>query len=315
MTKIKQWTKEELEVIWENRFKLTSPKIAELLPGRTKKSVKHIFTKFRKITPEIEIKLRKQAGKKVSNEIDKELGLDVSTASNYYTLKDIEHMSKSTSYSRYELEYFKKNRWDMKYKDIADHLGVSEKRIINMAHNLDLQTKFVWTDDKIANVISRLENGESIESIEESYKRPEGSILRMLNQNKLYEYVPHSYSNRHVASKPEQYIIDYLNDRFDAGIPEKNAENRKYYWGVIPPYEIDVPFYINGEKFAIEHHALYWHEGREEQDQKKKEIIENKGIHYFEINDSMYNRMKLETMDTVLNKISKEVEMILLSKE
>lgn len=315
MTKIKQWTKEELETIWENRFKLSSPKIAELLPGRTKKSVKHIFTKFRKVTDEIEHELIRLSSKKVASEVDKELELPPSTASNYYILKDLEYMSKPTSYSKYEVEYFKNNRWEMKYKDIANHLGVTEERIINMAYNLGLQTKFVWTPDRVIDVLKRLDKGESFEEVEKVYKRPEGSIVRMLNLKGFHEYVPHSYANKNVASKAEQHIIDYLNKRFDVNIPEKNAENRDYYWNIIPPYEIDVPFYIDGEKFAIEHHGLYWHRETGKKDSKKKQLIIDKGFHFFLIDDSMYKRHDYETMDTVLNKISEEVEMILLSKE
>lgn len=311
--KDKDLTKEELIIIWLNRFNRNSKQMAELIPDRTPKALKHVIGKMKKITDKDESFLIDQRLYKSVKDLDLLLGYPRGTASLYFRMKELDFLVRPESYSKKEIDTFLENKETITYQAIADLLEVSESRIRNMAHNLEMQTKFIWTKEKVADVVSRLEKGEQVESIAEFYGRKREAILVLLRKENLYEYIPKSYASKYTASRPEKVIMKRLSDEFGVNFPEKNRENAEYYWGIIPPYEVDIPFYINEHKFSIEYNAAYWHEGREAVDLIKKKLLEEKGFHHFIFSSDMHKHSNFNSMKSKLDEICLTINNILQS--
>ena len=309
----KDLTQEELIIIWLNRFKRNSRQMAELIPDRTPKALKHVMSKMKKITEDGERFLMEERLSKPVKELDTLLGYVRGTSSLYFRMKGVTFLLKPTSYSKHEIDTFLKHKSSLTYQEIADILGLTESRIRNMAYNLGIQTKFVWTKDKVDDVVSRLEKGESVESIANVYERKREAILVLLRKENLYQYIPESYASKYTASRPEKFIMKRLSDEFGVVFPEKNRDNAEYYWGIIPPYEVDIPFYIDGHKFSIEYNAAYWHEGRESTDSIKKQLLEEKGFHHFIYSSDMHKHSNFRSMEKELDKICLEIKNILQS--
>lgn len=311
--KLKKYTQEELAIIWENKNKLNSNQFKTLLPNRTAKAVKHVKGKLNKITDDIENKIVKLSAFYPSREIDKRLDIDGGASSLYLDLKGIYHAKKRTEYTPYEIAYFINYREDKIYKEIAKELGKTEKWVIGMAYNLNLQTKFVWTEDKIDKIKKMIDEGNSLEEAGALYNKSGKAVRVMLNQKGLHEYVPHSIHSIYHPSRPERHIINSVNNRFKLNIPEKNRDNADYYWGIIPPYEVDIPFYIDGYKFAIDHRGNHWHSDSKvkENDTIKDRMLKDLGYHTYIIDENMYDRTKINTMNPILEYIFYDIERIL----
>lgn len=300
-----EFTKEELIIVWLNRFEKNNKQLAEIIPNRTPKSIKHVLGRFRKIAPEDEIFLVENAETLTAREIDAKRNLPPSSSSSYFKMRGIEYLLRPESYTKNEIDTFNQYKGEKTYKEIAGILGVTEKRIIGMAHNFKMKTKFVWTEDKVEDVVSRLDRGEAIEAVAEAYGRKRQAVIVLLRKKGLYKYIPKSYSNKYVASKPELYIMNRIEQEFGIVLPKKCRENADYYWGIIPPYEVDIPFYIGNHKFAIEYGASYWHNSdtSKERDNKKKELLIEKGFHYFSLTSDMHKHGNLKTMDPILDNL------------
>lgn len=313
----KEFTQEELLIIWLNRFKKNSKQMTELIPDRTPKSIKHVLWRFKRITEEDEVFMQEQALHMTAKEIDEERNLPITTSSSYFRMKGMDYLLRPESYTKTELDTFHKHKGTKTYKEIAEMLGVSEKRIIQMAYILGVKTKFVWTEDKVTDVVSRLDRGETIEDVAKYYGRKRQAILVLLRKEELYDYIPESYSSKYTASKPELYIMARIEEEFGVSFPKKCRENAAYYWNIIPPYEVDIPFYIDGEKFAIEYNAAHWHseEINKERDKEKKELLIQKGFHYFCITSTMHKHNNMKSMDPVLDKLCESVRNILKTKK
>lgn len=307
------WTQEELLVVWLNRFTKNSKQLAELIPERTARSVKNVKGKFKKINPEHEDYIKRNSALEPSRLIDEKFGFPPETTSLYVRMKDLPYVMRVDGFTKEEKEAIEKYRDTHTHKEIAEMVDSNPDRIRNLASKTGLLKKFVWTEDKINNVLSELDKGKTLEEAGSIYNRTENAVRVMLNLNELYEYIPESYASRYTASRPEEYIIERLNKEFNLSIPKKCRENKDYYWGIIPPMEVDVPFYINGEQFAIEHDATHWHSSpnRIKNDELKKELLLEKGFHYFKITDKMYKHNNLKSMDPVLDKICDEIREIL----
>lgn len=311
--KTNKWSKEELIIVWLNRFDKTSKEIAEFLPGRTPKSVKHVKVGFKKITAEDEIFIKENAAYIQARKIDEILNYPASTTSSYCIMKDISFVMRANGVTKKEIDILKKHQFSHTYEEIAEMLKTDESRIRNLASKLGLWKKFEWTEDKIKKATELLDEGKTLEEVDEYFGRKPGAARAMLNLNGLHDYVPVSYSSKFVPSKPEVYIIDWLNSNLSLSIPEKNRENKDYFWNIIPPYEVDIPFYIGEHKFAIEHDANHWHKSDRaiKNDQIKKDLLLEKGFHYFEITDEMYKHNNLKSMDPILDELCDRVREII----
>lgn len=302
-------TEDELKLVWLSRFNGTVKEISKLLPNRSFRSTKHLVTKLRKIKPEHEVYIKENIYSSPAPVIDDVLNLDGGTTGLYCRIKGLKYTSKSNGTTQREIDILKKYQDFYTYQEIADNFGYTESRVRNLASNLGLWKKFEWTEKRIKKVIELINSGKTLEEIDEYFERNPGATRVMLNLNNLHEYVPYSEDSVYHASKPEVYIINRINQEFNTNIPEKNRENQEYFWGVIPPYEIDIPFYINKHKFAIEYHAKHWHSSEKvkENDRIKKQILEENDFHYFLITDEMYARHNLSNMDPILDKICNKI--------
>lgn len=306
-------TTDELNIVWLTRFNATSKEISKMLPNRSFRSTKHLVTKLRKVKPEDEKYIKENLYSKPAPVIDDILGIDRGTTGLYCRIKGLEYVSKPNGTTQREIDILKKYQDVYTYQEIADKFGYTEPRVRNLASNLGLWKKFEWTDKRITKAIELIESGKSLADVDNYFERNEGATRAMLNINGLHQYVPYSIDSVYHASKPEVYIINRINKEFNTDIPEKIRENQEYFWGVIPPYEIDVPFYIGKHKFAIEYHAMHWHSSEKvkENDRRKKDILIAKGFNYFLITDDMYARHNLSNMDPVLDEICNKIREII----
>lgn len=313
----KAYTKIELQILWENRFKRNSKQMTELIPERSQRSLKNTLGRLRSVSDEDEDFLLKNALLYPASEIDTIRSLPRTTSATYYLLKGIKHMKNPFSYSKKELEVFHEHKGNLTYKEIAILLNTTEPRIRNMAYNLGIKTKFIWTKELINESAKLLDEGKSIEEVAEHFGRERESILVMLRLNDLYEYIPESFSSKYTASRPELYIMKKLENEFGINFPKKCRENANYYWGIIPPYEVDIPFYINGEKFAIEYNATHWHsdEDRKIRDEEKEVLLKEKGFHYFRFTSDMHKHNNFKSMDPTLDILCQSIREIINIKQ
>lgn len=304
------WSEEELLILWLRRFDNTNKELAELLGNKTPKAVRHITGGFKQVTEKDEVYIKENISFIYHYDIDVHLNLPKGTSSRYARAFGLKHVMRKNGITKHEIDTLKKYQDSHTYNEIADMLGTTEPRIRNLASNLGLWKKFEWTEDKINKVLSIIDSGKTIEDSANYFNKPSSAVRAMLNLRGYHEYVPESYASVYTASRPEEYIMNYLSNEFGIVFPKKNRENKDYYWGIIPPYEVDVPFELNGHKFAIEHDGTYWHSSSDsiKNDIKKEKLLKEKGYHYFVITDKMYKHNNLKSMDLVLEKICDEIK-------
>ena len=307
------WSEEELLILWLRRFDNTNKELAELLGDKTPKAVRHITGGFKQVTEEDEAYIKENISFIYHYDIDDHLNLPKGTSSRYARAFGLKYVMRKNGITKYEVDTLKKYQDTHTYNEIADMLGTTEPRIRNLASNLGLWKKFEWTESKVNKVLSLLDSGKTLEETGNEFGKSAHSIRVMLNLKGHYDYLPFSIDSPYHASGPEEYIMNYLSNEFGVVFPKKNRENKDYYWGIIPPYEVDIPFELNGHKFAIEHDATYWHSDavRISNDIKKEKLLKEKGYYYFVITDKMYKKHKIESMDPVLKKICDQIKQII----
>lgn len=307
---IKDWTKEEYEIIWNERFNF--PKnVMELITDRSLKSVKHVMYSFRKITKEHEEYLMGHRLINTTKEMDKKFSFPAGTCTRYFLMKDLDYVQRKNSYRKDEIDTLKKYAGQKTYQEIADIVGTTEPRIRNLASKLEINTKFIWTKEIQQEVLSYIEDGKSLEEISNIIGKSVNSIKVMLRSKGHINYLEKKDSSIYHTTLPEKYIMDKISSEFNIVFPEKNQENYNYYFGIIYPYEIDIPFEINGHKFAIEYDGEWWHKDRKELDDKKEKIIKEKGYNFFRVSSWMHKYHDLSTLDGVIEIIIQSIKNII----
>lgn len=307
---VKEWTQEELEFIWNNKDK--KPKyFSDYISDRSVKSIKHILYSFQKITEEIEDFLLENRLTIVAANIDKKFELPQGTAHKYFLMKNLEYLHRPNGYRKEEIELIEKLAGFKTYQEIADILNVSESRVRNLASKKGYKKKIRWTDDLKSKVFNMLENKNSLESISKEINKPVNSIKVMLRKEGYEDYIELKKSSKYHISLPEKIIMDRISKEFNIVFPKKNRENNDYYYGIIPPYEIDIPFELNGYKFAIEHDGEWWHRDKKDLDLEKEKLIKEKGYFFFRISSNQYKYNDLSTLDSILDILVQAIKNII----
>lgn len=308
------WTQEEYEIAWNHRH-LKPSEVVPLIPGRSKKSVGNHVQIFKKLTAEDIAFLEENRTEMICKDIDEERGLYPATAVKYYRMRGLPHLHRPNSHRKEEIATLKKYAGKLKYREIADMLGVDEPRIRNLASKLGLETKFVYTKELQGEILQKLDEGQTIQEVAESIGKTEGSVKIMLRNNGYYDYLDKSMHSIYYTTGPEQYIMDKLSEAFGISFPEKSPDNRMYYWGIIPPYEVDIPFELNGHLFAIEYDGEWWHKDRKDMDNKKEAMLRAKGYNFFRLSSWMHKHGQFETFEPAVNVLIQSIENIIQTEK
>lgn len=95
-------------------------------------------------------------------------------------------------------------------------------------------------------------------------------------------------ANHYGTSYPEQFIYQALKQIFPAAENRYKALKNIYSHGI--EFDIAIPVEIDGYKaVCIEFSPTYWHKGKEERDQLKKEICQQYNIRFIEVIEDSYN--------------------------
>lgn len=311
---ITPWTVEEYKIVWKNR-ELSRKELSSLLPERTVKSVANHRLAFRKLTDEDIKFLENNRETMLCKDIDTERDLYKGTARKYFLMKGLRHMHRPNSYTKKEIETLKKHAGKKTYQEIADILGVDEPRIRNMASYEGIETKFVYTKELQESILQDIADGKTIKEVAESIGKTEDSVKIMLRNKGHWKYLEPSVHSIYHVNNTERYIMDAIEKEFGVKFPDKNPDTYDYYWGIIPPYEIDMPFEINGHKFAVEYDGEWWHKDKKDIDEIKTQMIIDKGYNFFRLSSWMHDHNKLETLNSVLEILFQSIRNIIRTKE
>lgn len=304
---MKRISKKEIIFIREN-LNQSNEELAIALK-RTPKSIKHTRNKLAKITDEVIDYIRKNAKCMSTGEMEKELSLEPSTVRLACTLYDIElSKSKSLTWTDDEIEKLKSIYPTKGVKETAREMDMSETRIRVMASKLGLKRDYAYSEEEQETIIKDFLSGKAVCEIANEKGRTTQAIYNLLYRKGIDN--PESTSSRYYVTAPERYIINFFNKQMDAGIPDKTKyENRKYFWGIVGRYEIDIPIYKDGKRYAIEYNGEHWHKGKEESDNKKYEALRKAGFKVFVIDskDHGNNYYDLSSLDKICFEIMNEI--------
>lgn len=312
----KEWTPKEFRIVWDNLHEFPKT-IQTMLDDRSLKSIRNVCLAFRRLTQEDIQFLEDNRLKMICVDMDKERGLCKGTAVKYFKMKELYHMHRPNSYTPEEIAYLEKYAHVKSYVQIAKELNTNESRVRNLASKIGIDKRAIYTKETIQDILKRIDSGETIQSIANSLNKTVISVKGALRRNGYNEYAQNkkSINSIYYVTKPEQYIMDAITRRFSVDFPQRSFENRNYYWGIIPPYEVDIPFVLNGKKFAIEYDGEWWHQDRKESDKEKEFLLRDKGYYFFRISSWMHDHTKIETLEPVVNILLQSIENIAFSEE
>lgn len=301
------WTKEELSILWNNKEK-SIKEIQKLIPSKTHSSVKNFKGNFSRLTDEKIEFILSNYQQVAPTDMDKELGLTKGTSRNVLILHNKEALFREGSATRKEVETIQSLIGAKTFSEIAKELNTTPTRIRNMASKLGLHAQRHFSDEEKGSIFSSYANGETLKSIAESLFTTQHMVKSILMQN---GFIGDNKSSIYNVSSVEDFIMKNISSEFGVVFPDKSdPANKDFYWGIIPPLEVDIPFSIDGVNFAIEYNSDWWHKDRGDKDKHKKELLESMGYYFFTItsNDHIYH--KPETMQPVLNMLYQAIRQI-----
>ncbi len=105
--------------------------------------------------------------------------------------------------------------------------------------------------------------------------------------NRTFNKTGCPYCSTYGTSYPEQFIYHSLKQIYPS------AENRcKVLKSIQNPRGIEFDIGVPEVPLCIEYSPTYWHEGKEERDQYKKELCEQCGVRLIQIIDDSYNELE-----------------------
>ena len=271
--------------------------------------IKHVFSKLIHDTDDNIKKIESLSNECSYSEIDNQLNLPKHTTKMLCELHDIKVIkTKPLSYSETEIKLMKQYYPTHGRKYMAELLSVSEMRIRVMASKLNLKRDYQYSDEEEKNITEDYKNGMNPYELSIKYNRTVHAIESFLSRRNLNNI--HNVNSPYYISQPEKYMIDYITSKLNIEVPDKEKkENRWYYYKVVDNYEIDLPLYINGYKFAIEYDGDFWHTDSKKDDIKTKKLQES-GYIVFRIsskdhNNNFYNLTSLnKKLDEIINAIN-----------
>lgn len=304
------WTKEEYLIVWKN-MGLPNKEVRDLLPGRSRKSVENHLLSFRRLEKEDIDFLNDNREEMTVKEMDTERNLVQGTSMRFFKMKGLRYIHSPRAYRKHEIDTLKKYAGLKKYSEIANILGVSESRVRNMASAEGIETKYRYTLEVQKDILNKIDDGYSVKEAADSIGKTEDSVKVMLRKNGYHKYLDKSIHSVYHTTKPEKIIMEALEEEFGLKFPEKSPENREFYFGIIPPYEVDIPFEIDGHLFAIEYDGVFWHKDRKELDKKKEELLIKKGYNFFRLSSWMHHWSYDDTFDPVINVLIQSIKNII----
>lgn len=270
------------------------------------KKIKSDFTKFKNNEEKNLSYIKDNLNSMSPGEFDKHFNYQAGTIIKILQIFDIQSIKvKAQSYSQQELDFVMKNYSKLGRKKCAEELNVSESRIRQMTYSLGLKTDRQFSAEEKKDIKRMCQLGYTAAEIAAKYQRSVKTIYNYIYNNGLTLNESKSSSNRFMPSAPELYMINKMSELLNIKFPDKTKKcNRKYYWNVVDKYEIDLPIYINGLKFAIEYDGSYWHD--KERDRKKDQALKDAGYIVFRISDKDH-KQNLKTLDPILQQISDNI--------
>ena len=270
--------------------------------------IKHIFSKLIHDTEENINKIKSLSKNYSASEIDEQLNLPRQVTKTLCELHDITLVkTKTFSYSQNEIELMTKYYPKYGRKYMANLLGTTEMKIRVMASKLGLKRNYQYSEQEEQEIISDYKNGLKPYELADKHNRSIHAIESFLSRRGLNNI--HNVNSPYYISQPEKYMIDYITKALNIKVPDKeNPDNRSYYYKVVDNYEIDLPLYINGYKFAIEYDGDYWHKDFIH-DELKNTALQKAGYIVFRVtskdhNNNFYNLSSLnKKLDEVINAI------------
>ena len=296
----------KIKTLKDNGF--SCRQIHEQMQGYSFYQIKHIFGRLVHNTID-NIERIKALSKDYSfSEIDNQIGLPKGTTKTLCILHDIKVLkTKTLSYSNTEIELMKKYYSEYGVDYMANLLQVSKTRIRVMASKLGLKRDYQYSDEEEKSITEDYKNGMTPYELSIKYNRTVHAIESFLSRRKLNNI--HNVNSPYYISQPEKYMINYITSKLNIKVPDKEKiENRNSYYKVVDNYEIDLPLYINGYKFAIEYDGEFWHTDSQKDDIKTKRLQE-KGYIVFRVsskdhNNNFYNLSSLnKKLDEIINAI------------
>ena len=274
--------------------------------------VKHRKTMLGYETPEVLEFIQKNKDKLSRGEIDKELSLPKGTTKLLCQLHDINiEKAKTLSYTKEEIEQCKLLYPDKGLKLTAKIMGCSDARIRVLASYLGLKRNYQYSRKEEALIIKDFKHGMKALDLALKYNRSPHAIETFLSRRGLSN--SNNVCSPYYVSSTEQYMINYITKALNITVPDKTLkENRSYYWNVVGRYEIDLPLYIDGYKFAIEYDGCRWHEGREESDKRKDQALKKAGFIVLRISSSDHhnNFNDLSSLNEACDKVIETIHYI-----
>lgn len=274
-------------------------------------SIKHLYSRLSHNTEANIEKIKKLINEYSCVEIDKLINTPKGTVNTLCLLNDITvKKTKSLSYSEYEIKIMKEYYPQMGKKFVANLLNVSEMRIRTMAAELNLKRDYQYSQELEKKITNDFKNGMKPFEIGEKYGRTTHAIESFLSRRHLVNGT--NPNSPYYISQPEKYMIKYITEKLNVNVPDKeNSENRNYYYKIVKNYEVDLPLYINGYKFAIEYDGEKWHQDKEKDAIKTKDL-QDAGYIVFRIssNDHNNNFYNLKTLNKKLDEIVNAIQLI-----
>lgn len=281
--------KEDLIYIRNNIHIEAKQLVKDLKNKYTYKMIKHAKSYIYRINNELIKFIKENKNDMSSGEIDKYFLNPRGTTKVACILYDI-NLNKKTqkSYTDKEIEFCKNyySKYGLEY--IAKNLNISITRARTLKSFLKLKRNYQYDVDIAKNIINDFKNSVPIYDISKKYDRSIHAIESFLSRRNITN--PYNVCSKYYISSAERYMINYITNKLNISVPNKDdPKNRNYYWNVVDRYEIDLPLYINGYKFAIEYDGAKWHHNKINHDAKKDSILCKNGFIVFRITSADHN--------------------------
>lgn len=305
-------TKDDLLIIKNNLDKTNKQLIGILNDKYTERQIKRTKTKLRKESEEYINFIKDNKETMSCGEIDKYFNFEAGTTKIICELNEIKlRKNKNISYSQEEIDLCKKYYPDLGLKETAKLLNCSESRIRVLCSKLGLKRNYQYSKKEEKNIIKDFNDGLLAHQIAVKYNRTPHAIENFLSRRGLTN--SQNTNSRYYISSTEKYMIEYITTKLGIEVPDKSLEeNRPYYWNVIGKYEIDLPIYIKGYKFAIEYDGYKWHKDRTESDSKKNKELQRNGFIVLRISskDHDNNFNDLTSLNNICQKVVDTIQFI-----
>lgn len=310
----KDFTKEQILFIKNNKGK-PNVWICEQLnispEKQTLKSIKHLKPLLTGINEDYIEFVRENKDNLSYSEMDNRYKVKSGTAklvSEIYEIKVFKQ--RTSSWTKEEMDLLDEYYTSHGPKFLAGKIDRNVRAIISMASSLGYKRDNKYSEEEEKDIIDNYLKNVSKHEIAKKYGRSPHAIESLLSRKSI-TMKGHKCSKYHVT-EPELYVIKYLSEKLGISLPDKTLEeNRDYYYHVLGRYEIDVPIYLGGYKFAIEYDGAYWHKDKEK-DARKNEALKNHGYIVFRISSSDHGQdfYNLNKMDYKLNEIVNNIKII-----